>query len=1220
MRIARLPVVASSTLLIVAACSRASDSPAPPPAKVAEPNATAAVATYAPTVVHRDATLGVPTFTWLRSTTSARFATSATADEIAWAAVRRAGPALGLGREALARASTKEVDQHGTGVVVARLAQAVDGVDVFHTSLNVALARNLEPVAITGFLAPVVTPRDKHADFRLSAAAAAIAATHAYTGLSVAESAFAQTGTDGAGYSLLAGTSAKARVKRVWFPRQKGLDAAYHVELDVPHPSRADSDLWSFVVDANDGSILARENLVHADSYSYRVFADASGKVQPFDSPLGNGAIPHPAGIPNRLELPFVPSNLVTLAASPFSRNDPWLPPNATGTTGNNVDAYADLVAPDGFSAGDLRPAPTGTAFDFSYDMSTSSNASDGQRAATAVQMFYLVNFLHDWFYDSGYDEPAGNYQTDNLGRGGVGGDALHAEVEDYSGVNNANASSPADGAPGRIQMYLWYGNDTFFAQVTAPSGIGDLGEVSPSYLDGNGSDRDYDMTTTAVLVADACQAVDSSVSGNIVVVDVAACSIKAQLLNVQNAGAAAMLVVGADPLAAPGILDDATIATPITIPAMGLNKQRGNALETALGAGTVTLRMKRQYRGPDRDSALDTAVAAHEWGHTLSARLIGGGSGLADLPQTQAISEGLSDVVGLLATVRAEDADVGSNAGWNGTFAGGAYVNGGGQTNGVYFGVRRYPYSTDLLKNPLTFKHIADAAVLPTNVPVRENGVAMSEAHNGGEVVASMLWECYAALLRDTPRLSFDEAQSRMKKYFVAALKLTPSSPTLIELRDAFLVVTAASDRDDEALFAAAFAKRGAGLGAVAPDRASVGNVGVVESFVGTGALVTEVSTSLVDDVTSCDHDGILDDGETGKLVVTLKNTGFSDLVGATATVSSGTAALTVGAGGLIAIPKLHPYETFSGSVDVTMTAPTDITPYTLAVAFAGPAQNLPLTVTQQGIGNYDGKASSSKTDHVDAKPSAWTMAGTPASASWQQRGDSIDALWSVVDSSSVSDVQLVSPALQVSPTDDFTLAFRSRWQFEADTDGLWDGGVLELSDDDGATWTDVGATLSPAYGGTLGDGVNPLTGRPAFAGASAGYPAFVTVTASFGKVYAGKTVKLRFRAGSDANTGAAGWEIDDLAFTGITNTPFTSRVPDTTICGAPAPGKEASVDPPGSSADDAGAEAEDAGADDGGCTSTRPARGGNLLPGLGLALALVALRRSRSSRRSSR
>jgi hypothetical protein len=37
---------------------------------------------------------------------------------------------------------------------------------------------------------------------------------------------------------------------------------------------------------------------------------------------------------------------------------------------------------------------------------------------------------------------------------------------------------------------------------------------------------------------------------------------------------------------------------------------------------------------------------------------------------------------------------------------------------------------------------------------------------------------------------------------------------------------------------------------------------------------------------------------------------------------------------------------------------------------------------------------------------------------------------------------------------------------------------------------------------------------------------------------------VQIRFRIGADEGTGAPGWDIDDIAITGITNTPFTSLV----------------------------------------------------------------------------
>ena len=39
--------------------------------------------------------------------------------------------------------------------------------------------------------------------------------------------------------------------------------------------------------------------------------------------------------------------------------------------------------------------------------------------------LFFASNFVHDFFYDLGFDEAAGNFQQDNFGRGGAGGDPV---------------------------------------------------------------------------------------------------------------------------------------------------------------------------------------------------------------------------------------------------------------------------------------------------------------------------------------------------------------------------------------------------------------------------------------------------------------------------------------------------------------------------------------------------------------------------------------------------------------------------------------------------------------------------------------------------------------------------------------------------------------------------------------------------------------------------
>ena len=57
--------------------------------------------------------------------------------------------------------------------------------------------------------------------------------------------------------------------------------------------------------------------------------------------------------------------------------------------------------------------------------------------------------------YRYGFTEAAGNFQVNNYGNGGLGGDAVNAEAQDGGGTNNANFGTPPDGTQPRMQMYV---------------------------------------------------------------------------------------------------------------------------------------------------------------------------------------------------------------------------------------------------------------------------------------------------------------------------------------------------------------------------------------------------------------------------------------------------------------------------------------------------------------------------------------------------------------------------------------------------------------------------------------------------------------------------------------------------------------------------------------------------------------------------------------------
>ncbi|MEW5737675.1 MAG: myxosortase-dependent M36 family metallopeptidase [Myxococcota bacterium] len=1099
-----------------------------------------------------DERLGVPMFVWAtRDPRAADLrASGVTAEEAArrvlftWAALYRTTGAK------LAEASLVRLHDRGDGAVIASFERRVGGVPVFRDRLSVILDQRLQLVALSGALSPL---EPAGMDWRLTSSTAVDVAL---ADLSAGQRGSLRTvGRDESGAELLATSPAEgrtlirpARVRKVWFGTAKELIPAFHVELEVGEGT--DSDCFAYVISAWDGALLFRKDLTAADTFDYRVWADPTTKF-PDDGPQGLGGSPHPTGTPSGYTPPYVAPRLVKLQNGPISTMDPWLPPGATETTGNNVEAYADLAAPDGFGAGDLRATTTSSGvFDRSYDPLIEPNASAAQQQAAITQLFYTVNFLHDWFYDSGFDEAAGNAQADNLGRGGLGSDSLKAEGQDVGGTNNANMSTPSDGARPRMQMYVWRPGSAATVTATPPGATWSAGVASAF------GPQSFSTSGTAVLAApvNGCTALTNAtaIAGNIAVIDRGTCTFAAKVATAQAAGAIGVIIANNTTGGPPAM---AGTDPTITIPSLSLTQADGNTLKAALGAGPVSVTLARPYV-PARDGSIDSTIIAHEWGHYLSNRLIADASGLSN-QQGRGMGEGWSDFVALLLQVREEDAQVAANANFGGVYAVAGYsMSGPSMPDAHYFGIRRYPYSVDFAKNALTFRHIADGQALPAGVPLSPGPSANSEVHNTGEIWATMLWECYVGLLRATPRLTFSQARDRMRRYLVEGLKGTPAQPTFVEARDAILAAAAARDAADFQILAQAFARRGLGLGAVAPPRTSTTNSPVVEDF-NLGNELVFLRATLDDEVFYCDRDGALDSGERGRLRITLKNTGFGALTATTGTITSMTPGVAI-TGSSLTFPTSQPYGTTTAEAVVELTGVTAVTPLTFALTFDDPALSTagPRVVSVVLRGNSDEVPSSASGDDAETSLLVWTNARDPALAAgydWSRRElSAVNHVFLGPNPGRTADTYFVSPPLQVG-AGPFGFTFSHRWAFERSGTTNYDGAVIELSANGGQTWTDLGAWLTPGYTGTLttvGPSTNPLAGRQAFVAQSPGYPAMIATTVSLGTTYAGQTVQVRFRIGADTNAADVGWEVDDVVFTGITNTPFPSLVADRGQC----------------------------------------------------------------------
>lgn len=591
------------------------------------------------------------------------------------------------------------------------------------------------------------------------------------------------------------------------------LKLAYEISLEEPKSS----NYWLMHVDANTGEILMQENLTlscnfHQDAYAPLVALPAFIGPQNTKASQKVVAAPDNASY-NIFALPIeaptfgnrsVVSNPWMLSSSP----DGWHfdgTNHYTITRGNNVFAYEDTAAANtpGFS-------PDGGVsrnFDFPFDIHGTPAAN---RSAAITNLFYMNNMLHDVLYKFGFTETARNFQMFNYGKGGLQGDYVKAEAQDGAGTNNANFSSPADGTSGRMQMFLWSTvNKLFFYNAPAAA--------VPRIVDTNTASFGPALTATGVTgdikvasTLDACTALPAgSLTGKIGLVQRGDCNFVVKVKNAQNAGAVAVVVYNAPTSPAPGTMGgtDATI----TIPSVLITNAEGQYInDLVTGGTTVNITLKNDPATaitPDGD--FDNGIIAHEYGHGLSNRLTGTGSGCLNYQyDVEQMGEGWSDFVALLLTNKPTmTAAIPRGIG---TYAVGESPDG--------VGIRPTPYSPDFSINGTTYGDT--------------NGQGTSTSplvHNIGYIWASMLWDLhwnyvekygFSSDIAANP----DSGSGRVFQMVVNGMKLQPCLPTFVDGRNAILAADqAATGGDDKCMIWKTFAKRGLGVNASAGSKTNI-------------------------------------------------------------------------------------------------------------------------------------------------------------------------------------------------------------------------------------------------------------------------------------------------------------------------------------------------------------------------------------------------------------
>ncbi len=124
-----------------------------------------------------------------------------------------------------------------------------------------------------------------------------------------------------------------------------------------------------------------------------------------------------------------------------------------TTAQGNNVSVTEDTDA-NNHSGFTVEGGPD-RLFDFPLKPGSPLLDSSNQKAAM-TNLFFWCNILHDLLYIFGFDEESGNFQENNFQYRGLGEDRLVADSQDGAGVNNATFFTPPDGQKPRLQMFLF--------------------------------------------------------------------------------------------------------------------------------------------------------------------------------------------------------------------------------------------------------------------------------------------------------------------------------------------------------------------------------------------------------------------------------------------------------------------------------------------------------------------------------------------------------------------------------------------------------------------------------------------------------------------------------------------------------------------------------------------------------------------------------------------
>lgn len=333
----------------------------------------------------------------------------------------------------------------GTGLHPVTFQQTFDGIEsVYGGRIIVAVNKDGQILSVTGNAS---RSKGLVADFKLSAAEA----LNKVVKLEAPSIEFIPTllGTE-KGWDVFDGANVlptKQRVKKATFVTEDGVRPAYRV-LFIEEINEG----YEVVIDAATGEKLYKRSLVdtllESEGLIFENYPGAkAGGTQVVKSFKGD-----PKASPNGWLIPGTSLGLTTF--------------------GNNANSYANwsnFLVP-----ADQATRPLAISGDFSFLFKDAWKKTNGQTVppsyaedlnSAATNLFYHHNLFHDYYYNLGWTEAAGNLQLSNFGKGGMDGDAILGLVQagalsggepTYTGRDNAYMLTLPDGIPAWSGMFLW--------------------------------------------------------------------------------------------------------------------------------------------------------------------------------------------------------------------------------------------------------------------------------------------------------------------------------------------------------------------------------------------------------------------------------------------------------------------------------------------------------------------------------------------------------------------------------------------------------------------------------------------------------------------------------------------------------------------------------------------------------------------------------------------